>query len=41
MLFNQFSKKEFNLDLIPYIFAETSLRNKAKNDEKIILFVLL
>ena len=33
MLFNQFSK-EFNLDLIPYIFAETSLRNKAKNDEE-------
>lgn len=33
MLFNQLSK-EFNLDLIPYIFAETSLRNKAKNDEE-------
>ena len=33
MLFNQFSK-EFNLDLVPYIFAETSLRNKAKNDEE-------
>ena len=33
MLFNQFSK-EFNLNLIPYIFAETSLRNKAKNDEE-------
>ena len=33
ILFNQFSK-EFNLDLIPYIFAETSLRNKAKNDEE-------
>ena len=33
MLFNQFSK-EFNLDLIPYIFAETSLRNKAKSDEE-------
>lgn len=33
MLFNQFSK-EFNLDLIPYIFAETSLRNKTKNDEE-------
>ncbi|ROI14769.1 methylmalonyl-CoA mutase family protein [Epilithonimonas hominis] len=30
-LFNQFSK-EFNKDLIPYIFAETSFRNKAKND---------
>lgn len=33
MLFNQLSK-EFNLDLVPYIFAETSLRNKAKNDEE-------
>jgi len=33
MLFNQFSK-EFNLDLVPYVFAETSLRNKAKNDEE-------
>lgn len=33
LLFNQLSK-EFNLDLIPYIFAETSLRNKAKNDEE-------
>ncbi len=33
ILFNQLSK-EFNLDLIPYIFAETSLRNKAKNDEE-------
>ena len=33
MLFNQFSK-EFNLDLIPYIFAETSLRNKARKDEE-------
>lgn len=33
ILFNQFSK-EFKLDLIPYIFAETSLRNKAKNDEE-------
>ena len=33
MLFNQFSK-EFNLDLVPYIFAETSLRNKAKSDEE-------
>lgn len=30
-LFNQFSK-EFNKDLIPYIFAETTFRNKAKND---------
>lgn len=33
LLFNQFSK-EFGLDEIPYIFAETSLRNKAKNDEE-------
>ena len=33
MLFNQFSK-EFNLDLVPYVFAETSMRNKAKNDEE-------
>ncbi|GGG65410.1 methylmalonyl-CoA mutase family protein [Epilithonimonas arachidiradicis] len=32
-LFNQLSK-EFEKDLIPYIFAETSLRNKAKNDEE-------
>lgn len=31
LLFNQFSK-EFTLDEIPYIFAETSLRNKSKND---------
>ncbi len=31
LLFNQYSK-EFGLDLIPYIFVETSLRNKAKND---------
>ena len=31
LLFNQFSK-EYNLDEIPYIFAETSLRNKSKND---------
>lgn len=31
LLFNQFSK-EFELDEIPYIFAETSLRNKSKND---------
>ncbi|SHK62219.1 methylmalonyl-CoA mutase family protein [Epilithonimonas mollis] len=30
-LFNQFSK-EFEKDLIPYMFAETSFRNKAKND---------
>jgi len=30
-LFNQLSK-EFEKDLIPYIFAETSFRNKAKND---------
>ena len=33
LIFNQFSK-EFDLDEIPYIFAETSLRNKAKNDEE-------
>lgn len=31
LIFNQFSK-EFNLDEIPFIFAETSLRNKSKND---------
>ncbi|MBW8360863.1 MAG: methylmalonyl-CoA mutase [Kaistella sp.] len=31
LLFNQFSK-EFGLDDIPYIFAETSMRNKAAND---------
>lgn len=30
---NQLSK-EFGLDEIPYIFAETSFRNKAKNDEE-------
>jgi len=30
-LFNQLSK-EFEKDLIPYIFAETSFRNKAEND---------
>jgi len=30
-LFNQFSK-EFDKDLIPYIFAEATFRNKAKND---------
>lgn len=33
MLFNQFSK-EYNLDEIPYIFAETSLRNKAVSDSE-------
>lgn len=33
LIFNQFSK-EFDLDEIPYIFAETSLRNKAKKDEE-------
>ncbi|QOW09687.1 methylmalonyl-CoA mutase [Kaistella flava (ex Peng et al. 2021)] len=31
LIFNEFSK-EFGLDQIPYIFAETSFRNKAKND---------
>lgn len=31
-LFNQLSK-EFDKDLIPYIFVETSLRNKSKNDQ--------
>lgn len=31
LLFNQFSK-EFDLDEIPFIFAETSLRNKSKSD---------
>lgn len=31
LVFNQFSK-EFGLDEIPFIFAETSLRNKSKND---------
>lgn len=31
LLFNQFSK-EFDLDEFPYIFAETSFRNKSKND---------
>ena len=31
LIFNQFSK-EYNLDEIPFIFAETSLRNKSKND---------
>lgn len=33
LLFNQLSK-EFGLNEIPYIFAETSFRNKAKNDEE-------
>lgn len=32
-LFNQLSK-EFGKDLIPYIFVETSFRNKAKNDQE-------
>lgn len=32
-LFNQFSK-EYNLDLTPYIFAETSLRNKSVSDSE-------
>lgn len=32
-IFNQLSK-EFEKDLIPYIFTETSFRNKAKNDEE-------
>jgi len=31
-LFNQISK-EFGKDLIPYIFVETTIRNKAKNDQ--------
>ncbi|KEY19725.1 methylmalonyl-CoA mutase family protein [Kaistella antarctica] len=31
LVFNQLSK-EFGLDEIPFIFAETSLRNKSKND---------
>lgn len=31
-LFNQLSK-EFDKDLIPYIFVETSFRNKAENDQ--------
>ena len=31
LMFNQFSK-EYHLDEIPFIFAETSLRNKSKND---------
>lgn len=33
LVFNQLSK-EFGVDEIPYIFAETSQRNKAKNDEE-------
>ncbi|WP_326983743.1 methylmalonyl-CoA mutase family protein [Chryseobacterium sp. MYb264] len=33
MVFNQLSK-EYNLDEIPYIFAETSLRNKAVADNE-------
>lgn len=33
LLVNQLSK-EYGLNEIPYIFAETSLRNKAKNDEE-------
>lgn len=33
LVYNQLSK-EFGLDEIPYIFAETSFRNKAKNDEE-------
>jgi methylmalonyl-CoA mutase len=33
MVFNQLSK-EYNLDEIPYIFAETSLRNKAVADSE-------
>lgn len=33
MVFNQFSK-EYGLDEIPYIFAETSLRNKAVSDNE-------
>lgn len=33
MVFNQLSK-EYALDLIPYIFAETSLRNKAVSDSE-------
>ncbi len=33
MLFNQLSK-EYGLDEIPYIFAETSLRNKAVSDNE-------
>lgn len=33
IIFNQFSK-EYDLDEIPYIFAETSLRNKAVSDHE-------
>lgn len=33
LIFNQFSK-EYGLDDIPYIFAETSLRNKATSDRE-------
>lgn len=33
LIFNQFSK-EYGLDEIPYIFAETSLRNKAVSDNE-------
>ncbi|ASK29491.1 methylmalonyl-CoA mutase [Chryseobacterium sp. T16E-39] len=33
LVFNQFSR-EYNLDEIPYIFAETSLRNKAVSDSE-------
>lgn len=33
LIFNQLSK-EYNLDLIPYIFAETSVRNKAISDSE-------
>lgn len=33
LVFNQLSK-EFDLDEIPYIFAETSLRNKSINDKE-------
>ena len=34
LVFNQFSK-EVDLNLIPYIFAETSLRNKSVSDRKL------
>lgn len=33
LVINQLSK-EYGLDNIPYLFAETTLRNKAKNDEE-------
>lgn len=33
LVFNQLSK-EFGMDEIPYIFSETSLRNKSKNDSE-------